>query len=72
MELWKSGSSPGMGYRRCSRDKMLCRDSQSMQLSRHFLKAEIDHGNQTVPHFELCLDDVAEHVFPKKDGQSQK
>eukprot|EP00957_Ditylum_brightwellii_P141602 10787620-Ditylum_brightwellii.AAC.1 len=33
---------------------------------------EIDHGNQTVPHFKLCLDDVAEHVFPEKDGQAQK
>eukprot|EP00957_Ditylum_brightwellii_P044454 3372902-Ditylum_brightwellii.AAC.1 len=23
-----------------------------------FGQAEIDHGNQTVPHFKLCLDDV--------------
>eukprot|EP00957_Ditylum_brightwellii_P151691 11551723-Ditylum_brightwellii.AAC.1 len=28
-----------------------------------FEQAEIAHGNQTVPNFELCLDDVAEHVF---------
>eukprot|EP00957_Ditylum_brightwellii_P010458 791466-Ditylum_brightwellii.AAC.1 len=25
-----------------------------------------------MPHFELCLDDVAEHVFPEKAGQTQK
>eukprot|EP00957_Ditylum_brightwellii_P108876 8305678-Ditylum_brightwellii.AAC.1 len=37
-----------------------------------FEQAEIARGNQTVPHFELCLDDVAEHVFPEKDGQIQK
>eukprot|EP00957_Ditylum_brightwellii_P170107 12948001-Ditylum_brightwellii.AAC.1 len=33
-----------------------------------FEQAESDHGNQTVPHFELCLDDVAEHIFPEKAG----
>eukprot|EP00957_Ditylum_brightwellii_P120795 9213667-Ditylum_brightwellii.AAC.1 len=33
---------------------------------------ETTHGNQTVPHFELCLDDVATHVFPEKAGQTQK
>eukprot|EP00957_Ditylum_brightwellii_P184623 14060770-Ditylum_brightwellii.AAC.1 len=37
-----------------------------------FEQAEIDHANQTVPHFELCLDDVAEHVFPEKARQTQK
>eukprot|EP00957_Ditylum_brightwellii_P023478 1771898-Ditylum_brightwellii.AAC.1 len=37
-----------------------------------FEQAEIDHSMQSVPHFELCLDDVAEHVFPKKAGQTQK
>eukprot|EP00957_Ditylum_brightwellii_P001182 92981-Ditylum_brightwellii.AAC.1 len=37
-----------------------------------FKQAEIAHGNQTVPHFELCLDDVAKHVFPEKTGQIQK
>eukprot|EP00957_Ditylum_brightwellii_P000778 61622-Ditylum_brightwellii.AAC.1 len=26
-----------------------------------FKQAEITWGNQTVPHFDLCLDDVAEH-----------
>eukprot|EP00957_Ditylum_brightwellii_P049733 3771435-Ditylum_brightwellii.AAC.1 len=26
----------------------------------------------TVPHFNKCLDDVAEHVFPEKAGQIQK
>eukprot|EP00957_Ditylum_brightwellii_P092706 7059242-Ditylum_brightwellii.AAC.1 len=26
-----------------------------------FEQAEITHGNQRVPHFELCLDDVAAH-----------
>eukprot|EP00957_Ditylum_brightwellii_P010522 797427-Ditylum_brightwellii.AAC.1 len=35
-------------------------------------QAEIAHGNQTVPHFDLCLDDVAKHVFPEKAGQIQK
>eukprot|EP00957_Ditylum_brightwellii_P148490 11305682-Ditylum_brightwellii.AAC.2 len=25
-----------------------------------------------MPHFELCLDDIAEHVFPEKAGQIQK
>eukprot|EP00957_Ditylum_brightwellii_P013872 1045720-Ditylum_brightwellii.AAC.1 len=37
-----------------------------------FEQAEIDHGTQSVPHFELCLDDVAEHVFPKEARQTQK
>eukprot|EP00957_Ditylum_brightwellii_P202141 15328789-Ditylum_brightwellii.AAC.1 len=37
-----------------------------------FEQAETVHGNQTVPHYELCLDDVAAHVFPEKAGQSQK
>eukprot|EP00957_Ditylum_brightwellii_P042665 3230460-Ditylum_brightwellii.AAC.1 len=35
-------------------------------------QAEITHRSQTVPHFELCLDDVAKHVFPEKSGQIQK
>eukprot|EP00957_Ditylum_brightwellii_P113521 8655526-Ditylum_brightwellii.AAC.1 len=26
-----------------------------------FKQAKIDHGNQTVPHFKLCLDDVVAH-----------
>eukprot|EP00957_Ditylum_brightwellii_P060744 4611992-Ditylum_brightwellii.AAC.1 len=37
-----------------------------------FKQAEITHRNQTVPHFKLCLDDVAKHVFPEKAGQTQK
>eukprot|EP00957_Ditylum_brightwellii_P040324 3051613-Ditylum_brightwellii.AAC.1 len=37
-----------------------------------FEQAEIDHGTQSVPHFKLCLDDVAEHVLPKRAGQTQK
>eukprot|EP00957_Ditylum_brightwellii_P069681 5291967-Ditylum_brightwellii.AAC.1 len=37
-----------------------------------FKQAEIASGNQTVPHFDLCLDEVAEHVFPEKAGQIQK
>eukprot|EP00957_Ditylum_brightwellii_P201048 15323848-Ditylum_brightwellii.AAC.1 len=37
-----------------------------------FEHAEIDHGNQTVPHLELCLDDMSEHVFPEKARQAQK
>eukprot|EP00957_Ditylum_brightwellii_P102696 7826734-Ditylum_brightwellii.AAC.1 len=31
-----------------------------------FEQAEITHGNQTVPHFNKCLDDIAEHVFLEK------
>eukprot|EP00957_Ditylum_brightwellii_P099975 7618863-Ditylum_brightwellii.AAC.1 len=34
--------------------------------------AEVARGNQTVPHFNECLDDVTEHVFPEKAGQIQK
>eukprot|EP00957_Ditylum_brightwellii_P148351 11294336-Ditylum_brightwellii.AAC.1 len=30
-----------------------------------FKQAEITHINQTVTNFELCLDDVAKHVFPE-------
>eukprot|EP00957_Ditylum_brightwellii_P011743 886541-Ditylum_brightwellii.AAC.1 len=26
-----------------------------------FDQAELTHGNQTVPHYKLCLDDVAKH-----------
>eukprot|EP00957_Ditylum_brightwellii_P037923 2868569-Ditylum_brightwellii.AAC.1 len=37
-----------------------------------FEQAEITHGNQTVTNFELCLDDVAKHVFLGKSGQIQK
>eukprot|EP00957_Ditylum_brightwellii_P092987 7079789-Ditylum_brightwellii.AAC.1 len=37
-----------------------------------FEQSEIIHGNQTVPYFKLCLDEIAEHVFPKKASQIQK
>eukprot|EP00957_Ditylum_brightwellii_P098357 7494367-Ditylum_brightwellii.AAC.1 len=37
-----------------------------------FKQAEIARGNQTVPHFDLCCDGVAKHVFPEKVGQIQK
>eukprot|EP00957_Ditylum_brightwellii_P179614 13682064-Ditylum_brightwellii.AAC.1 len=37
-----------------------------------FKQAEIARGKQTMPYFNLCLDDVAEHVFPEKAGQIQK
>eukprot|EP00957_Ditylum_brightwellii_P085553 6507635-Ditylum_brightwellii.AAC.1 len=37
-----------------------------------FEQVEINHGTQSVPHFELCLDDMAEHVFPEKARQTQK
>eukprot|EP00957_Ditylum_brightwellii_P077016 5853198-Ditylum_brightwellii.AAC.1 len=37
-----------------------------------FKQAEIDHSNQTLPHFDLCLDDMAAHVFPEKARQTQK
>ena len=37
-----------------------------------FEQAEIARGTQTMPHYEKCLDDVAEHVFPEKAGQIQK
>eukprot|EP00957_Ditylum_brightwellii_P016311 1226635-Ditylum_brightwellii.AAC.1 len=37
-----------------------------------FEQAEIDHSTQSLPHFKLCLDDMAEHVFPKKARQTQK
>jgi hypothetical protein len=29
-----------------------------------FEQAKIDHSNQTMPHFGLCLDDMADHIFP--------
>eukprot|EP00957_Ditylum_brightwellii_P023358 1763067-Ditylum_brightwellii.AAC.1 len=37
-----------------------------------FKQADIAHRNQTVMNFELCLDDVAKHVFWEKAGQTQK
>eukprot|EP00957_Ditylum_brightwellii_P013668 1029918-Ditylum_brightwellii.AAC.1 len=37
-----------------------------------FEQVEISSENQTVPHFNQCLDDMAEHVFPEKAGQIQK
>jgi hypothetical protein len=37
-----------------------------------FEQAEIARGNQTVPHYNKCLDDVAEYVFTEKVGQIQK
>eukprot|EP00957_Ditylum_brightwellii_P168549 12829437-Ditylum_brightwellii.AAC.1 len=79
-ELQKSGSCSGASYRQCSRDRALYRDQQP-PVSKTLLKdnmltvfeqAEINQGNQTTPHFKLCLDDVAEHVFPEKAGQAQK
>eukprot|EP00957_Ditylum_brightwellii_P084735 6442866-Ditylum_brightwellii.AAC.1 len=36
-----------------------------------FKQVEITHGNQTVLHFELCLDDMAKYMFPEKSGQIQ-
>eukprot|EP00957_Ditylum_brightwellii_P153879 11712763-Ditylum_brightwellii.AAC.1 len=80
MELWKSGLSSGVGYRWCSRDKChagtpklcSCQDPSQRQCVNSFEQVEINCGNQTVPHFELFLDDIAEHVFPEKDGQIQK
>eukprot|EP00957_Ditylum_brightwellii_P074323 5647243-Ditylum_brightwellii.AAC.1 len=57
MDIWKSGSSSGAGYRKCSRDKMLRKDPQAMQLPRPFSKV---------------MHDVAEHVFSKKVGLTQK
>eukprot|EP00957_Ditylum_brightwellii_P097075 7392484-Ditylum_brightwellii.AAC.1 len=39
MELLKNGSSSGMGYRQCSRNKMSCRNPQAAQLPRPFSKA---------------------------------
>eukprot|EP00957_Ditylum_brightwellii_P042025 3182180-Ditylum_brightwellii.AAC.1 len=37
-----------------------------------FKQAEITRGNQAVAHFNQCLNDVAEHIFPEKAGQIQK
>eukprot|EP00957_Ditylum_brightwellii_P164387 12515026-Ditylum_brightwellii.AAC.1 len=37
-----------------------------------FKQVEHEHGNQTMPHFGLCLDDVAKHVFLEKARQTQK
>eukprot|EP00957_Ditylum_brightwellii_P106813 8149008-Ditylum_brightwellii.AAC.1 len=37
-----------------------------------FKQANIAHGNQTVMNFELCLDNMAKHVFLEKAGQTQK
>eukprot|EP00957_Ditylum_brightwellii_P177241 13502190-Ditylum_brightwellii.AAC.1 len=37
-----------------------------------FEQAEIYPSTLSVAHFKLCLDDVAEHIFPKKAGQTQK
>eukprot|EP00957_Ditylum_brightwellii_P000766 60576-Ditylum_brightwellii.AAC.1 len=37
-----------------------------------FEQVEIAQGNQTVPHFNKCLDDIAKHVFSEKAGQIQK
>ena len=37
-----------------------------------FEQAKLTHGNQTVPHYKLCLDDVAKHVFPEKARQIKK
>eukprot|EP00957_Ditylum_brightwellii_P054780 4151305-Ditylum_brightwellii.AAC.2 len=36
-----------------------------------FEQAEIDHGNQIVQNFDLCLDDVVKQVFPEIAGQTQ-
>eukprot|EP00957_Ditylum_brightwellii_P188734 14366476-Ditylum_brightwellii.AAC.1 len=56
-EPQKSGSSSGVGYRQCSRDRMLLKDQQAMQLLRPFSRA---------------MHNVAAHVFPEKAGQAQK
>eukprot|EP00957_Ditylum_brightwellii_P055247 4187491-Ditylum_brightwellii.AAC.1 len=37
-----------------------------------FEQAGIDHGNQTVPHFKLCLDNMVTHIFPEKVRQAQR
>eukprot|EP00957_Ditylum_brightwellii_P209267 15361042-Ditylum_brightwellii.AAC.1 len=36
-----------------------------------FEQAEIDQSTESVPHFKLCLDNAAEHMFPEKAGQTQ-
>eukprot|EP00957_Ditylum_brightwellii_P167417 12745278-Ditylum_brightwellii.AAC.1 len=37
-----------------------------------FKQAENTHGNQTLQKFNLCLDDMAKHIFPDKARQTQK
>eukprot|EP00957_Ditylum_brightwellii_P205291 15343241-Ditylum_brightwellii.AAC.1 len=37
-----------------------------------FKQPEIDYSAQSVAYFEFCLNDVAEHMFPKKARQTQK
>eukprot|EP00957_Ditylum_brightwellii_P103328 7874708-Ditylum_brightwellii.AAC.1 len=37
-----------------------------------FKQVKITCENQTVPHFDQCLDDVAKHIFLEKAGQIQK
>eukprot|EP00957_Ditylum_brightwellii_P004543 345952-Ditylum_brightwellii.AAC.2 len=64
----KSGSSSGAGPASYAVAKALLKgDALTV-----FEQAENDHGNQTVPHFKLCLDDVAAAVFPEKARQAQK
>eukprot|EP00957_Ditylum_brightwellii_P011246 850980-Ditylum_brightwellii.AAC.1 len=56
-EPQKSGSSSSMGYRQCSRVRMLLKDQQATQFP--------------IP-FSRAMHDVAAHVFPEKAGHAQK
>eukprot|EP00957_Ditylum_brightwellii_P205314 15343334-Ditylum_brightwellii.AAC.1 len=48
-----------------------CQDSSKGNALTVYEQAGIDHGTQTMPHLKLCLDNVAEDMFPKKAGQTQ-
>eukprot|EP00957_Ditylum_brightwellii_P205818 15345588-Ditylum_brightwellii.AAC.1 len=37
-----------------------------------FEQVDINHSTQSVPNFKLCLDNVAEHMFPERARQTQK
>eukprot|EP00957_Ditylum_brightwellii_P176768 13464999-Ditylum_brightwellii.AAC.1 len=37
-----------------------------------FEQVENMHSNQTLQDFDLCLDDIAKHVFLEKTGQTKK
>eukprot|EP00957_Ditylum_brightwellii_P148245 11287504-Ditylum_brightwellii.AAC.1 len=76
-EPLKSGSSSGTGCMQCSRVRMqpsyaVAKTLLEGDVLTVFKQAEIDHSNQTLPHFNLCLDDMAAQVFPEKAGQTKK
>eukprot|EP00957_Ditylum_brightwellii_P030908 2342017-Ditylum_brightwellii.AAC.1 len=69
-----SATSSAQGIKRYAGTPKLhsCKDTSQGQCVNGFQAGGNQPQYAKCAHFELCLDDVAEHVFPEKAGQTQK